>query len=133
MRRLRTNKQNKLLLPTITLTPLIDTILVLLVVFMVTASSKVVTTPVNKKSSAAQKARPDDYRVVYMYVASDGMIVVNGHAQDLKSVIKNMASFVAQSPIKTVFIKSEEAANCKIIHALVDTIHKIPGARVIVS
>lgn len=136
MSRLRNNKQNKSFMPTITLTPLIDTVLVLLIVFMVTAPCKVITLPANnsKKSQSAQKARADDYRVSYLYVANDGTIAVNGAIHNHKSIIKMMPELVHQSPIKTVFIKSEDSStSASVINALVTAVHRIPGARVIVS
>lgn len=135
MSRLRNNKQSKTFIPTITLTPLIDTVLVLLVVFMVTAPCKVITLPAqNNKKSAAQKARSDDYRVSYIYVASNGTLVAHGAQHDTKSVIKMMPELVRQSPINTVYIQTEDSStSSNIINALVNAIHKIPGARAIVS
>ena len=135
MSRLRNNKQSKSFIPTITLTPLIDTVLVLLVVFMVTSPCKIITLPGNSsKKTTAQKARADDYRVSYIYVGNDGTIVANGAVNDQKSVIKMIPALVQQSPIKTIFIQSQDSStNTKIINALVDAIHTISGARVIVS
>lgn len=114
----------------ITLTPLIDTVLVLLIVFMVTTPSKVIVKTTADKASTAN-VKNDDYRVAYITVNKD-RITLNGIPKKIDECAACLPEAIKQSPIKTVFIKIEDAQSNTLVYKLTDAARRT-GARVILG
>ena len=128
--RFRRTKRTEPPVLSITLTPLIDTVLVLLIVFMVTTPSKVIIKTTADKP-AASDSKNNDYRVAYVTV-NKGRITINGVSKKINECVACLPDALRQSPIKTVFIKAEDAGSNTIVYKLTDAARRM-GARVILG
>ena len=92
----------------INVTPMVDVMLVLLVIFMVTAPLLTVGVPINlPKTSAAQVTVPQQPLVVSMNAAGETFIGDNPVAgDDLKAQLATLAS---QDPTRIVYVRGDRA------------------------
>ena len=92
----------------INVTPMVDVMLVLLVIFMVAAPLLTVGVPVNlPKTSAAQVTVPQEPLVVSINAAGETFIGDNQAAgDDLKSQLTELA---AQDPTRIVYVRGDRA------------------------
>ena len=92
----------------INVTPMVDVMLVLLVIFMVAAPLLTVGVPINlPKTSAAQVTEPQQPLVVSIYEAGETFIGDNSVAgDDLKTQLSLLA---AQDPTRIVYVRGDRA------------------------
>ena len=117
--------------PVITLTPLIDTVLVLLVIFMVTTPSKIIIKTTTGKDAVSADLKNRDYRVAHVIVNKQGL-VLNGIPKKLQECLACLPEAIKQSPIKTVFIKVEDAQSQMLVYKIIDAARRM-GARVVIG
>ena len=127
----RRRSQKELSFPEISLTPLIDTALTLLIIFMVT-------TPMLQKENALQIELPkgnmkeiDDGKQQEIIISLDksGKIFFNTKAVEEKEVIEHLKKQVEKQADRTVFLKADVAVHYGKVIELVDKIKHVSGVR----
>ncbi len=117
--------------PEISLTPLIDTALTLLIIFMVT-------TPMLKKENALQVELPkgkmkeiDDSKEQEITIAIDksGKFSFNDKIIKEKEVLEKLKVQVGKKSDRTVFVKADTAVHYGKVLELVDKIKHVSGVR----
>jgi biopolymer transport protein TolR len=129
MRRSR-RKHNRL--PEISLTPLIDTALTLLVIFMVTAPM------INNgiKVSLPEGKVKEDHGIlqqVVIHVDKTGALFLNGTPLKAEGVIESLSKAVMASKDKTVYIHGDKEAPYGIIRVLFEQVRTAGGFDVVLS
>jgi len=130
MRRVSRRKRRKgQLLTDIPLTPLIDTSLTLLIIFMITTPMMHNAIKVQLPQGQAKEDKNTQQELV-VYVDKEGKLFVNGISfeTDLK-VIDDLKQRVGQDNNKTVYVKADQAVNYGVVITLVDKIKVIGGIK----
>ena len=92
----------------INVTPFIDVMLVLLIIFMVAAPLATVDTAVDLPSSnAAPAPRPD--QPVYLSIAADGAMTVNDRAVTASQLAAAIAEAAGRDPEQRIFLRADKA------------------------
>ncbi len=125
----RSRRRRSLSLMTdVPLTPLIDTALTLLVIFMITTpmlhNAIRVTLPQGKAHEQAN-AQED----ITIYIDKDGGLFLNGTAITHDNLIAQLHAAVAQDCGKTVFVKADTAVAYGTVVELVDRIKVVGGVK----
>lgn len=132
MSRLRQIKQPESSLPTITLTPLIDTVLVLLIIFMVTTPSKKIFIREHVKGDKDKTDFKDEnYRVALLTIDKSGDIFLNNKSIKKENLIKDINIALEKSPIRTVFVKADPLTKRNLVHDLIDKLRSIDQIRIL--
>ena len=117
--------------PEISLTPLIDTALTLLIIFMVT-------TPMLKNENALQVELPKgsmkevhDSKEEEFVITLDknGKMALNSTVMKKLSIIDKLKSVIAQNKKQTVFVKADAAVDYGKVIELIDSIKYISGVQ----
>ncbi|HWB48537.1 MAG TPA: biopolymer transporter ExbD [Stellaceae bacterium] len=113
----------------INVTPMVDVMLVLLVIFMVAAPLLTVGVPINlPKTSAAQITQPQEPLVVSINAAGETFIGDNLAAgDDLKT---QLASIAAQDPSRIVYVRGDRAIQYGTLMDLLGTVNTAGFAKV---
>jgi biopolymer transport protein ExbD len=96
----------------INVTPLIDVVLVLLIIFMVLTPSMLKNLPMmvpDKSEDASTPAMPPDSSIMVEYTAKREL-TVNGEAAAIESLATNLADRLKARRQKVVFFKAEDKA-----------------------
>ena len=118
-------------LPEISLTPLIDTALTLLIIFMVT-------TPMLKKENALQVELPKgkvkeisdtQKQDLTVMIDKQGKLSFNNAIVKEKDLVAVLAKSVGQKGQKTVFVKADTSASYGRVIEIVDKIKQVKGIR----
>jgi len=127
MRRQLTRRRRSLGAPEITLTPLIDTALTLLIIFMVTSPMLNNAVRVNLPRGKAKEDAGVQQELV-VYIDKDGTLFFNGKTCATRdALIADIKIAVAADRDKTVFVKADEMAQYGRVLELVDNIKVIGG------
>lgn len=127
----RRRRQKEQSFPEISLTPLIDTALTLLIIFMVT-------TPMLKKENALQVELPkgkvkeiDDNKQQEITISIDkaGRISFNDKLVKEKEVLGELKTYMGKKSDRTVFVKADTAVHYGKVLELVDKIKGVSGVR----
>lgn len=130
-RRLRKRRQREQSFPEISLTPLIDTALTLLIIFMVA-------TPMLKKENALQVELPkgnmkevDDGREQEIVISIDkaGKFAFNDAIVKEQDILDRLKKQVAKKADRTVFVKADTVVHYGKVIDLVDKIKHVSGVR----
>ena len=130
MRRItRRSKRSHRMITDIPLTPLIDTALTLLIIFMVTTPMMHNVIKVQLPQGKAQEDKGGQQEVV-VYVDKEGKLFVNGTlcATDVQ-VIDDVKTRIGAEHNKTVYIKADKDANYGTVITLVDKIKTVGGVK----
>ena len=113
----------------INVTPMVDVMLVLLVIFMVAAPLLTVSVPINlPKSSAAQVAEPPQPLIVSVNAAGETFIGDNAVAGDeLKTQLTTLAS---QDPTRIVYVRGDRVIQYGTLMDLLDLVNHAGFAKV---
>lgn len=126
---LRRRKKRELSFPEISLTPLIDTALTLLIIFMVT-------TPMLQKENALQVELPkgnmqevEEGKKQELVVSLDkkGNYALNGTKIAQKEIVHALKKIVSTQKNRTVFIKADTGVQYGQVIELVDSIKHLAG------
>lgn len=130
MRRLsRRKRPKKALITDIPLTPLIDTALTLLIIFMITAPMMHNAIKVQLPQGQAQEDQQMQQELV-VYVDKDGKLFINGVVcENDTKVISDLKERVGNDRNKTVYVKADQAVNYGLVITLVDKIKVIGGIK----
>lgn len=127
----RRRRQKEHSFPEVYLTPLIDTALTLLIIFMIT-------TPAIKKENALQVELPrgkvtevDDGKKQDIIVSLDkqGKIFLDGKGIQEKEVLDRLKKKIGNLKERTVFVKADTGAQYGKVIELVDKIKHVSGVR----
>jgi len=130
MRRILRKKRRKAnLITDIPLTPLIDTALTLLIIFMITAPMMHNAIKVQLPQGQAKEDKSMQQELV-VYVDKEGKLFVNGISFDTDlNVIDDLKQRVGNDHNKTVYVKADQAVNYGSVITLVDKIKVIGGIK----
>ncbi|TCJ18701.1 biopolymer transporter ExbD [Parasulfuritortus cantonensis] len=92
----------------INVTPFIDVVLVLLVVFMITAPLAMASVPLKLPSSAAPPARPGPAPLV-VSLTLDGRVYLDGDEVDMAGLAGRMGPLLAAEPARPVQVRADAA------------------------
>jgi len=130
MRRIgRKKRRNRTLITDIPLTPLIDTALTLLIIFMITAPMMHNAIKVQLPQGQAKEDKNTAQELV-VYVDKEGKLFVNGTSFDSDTlVIDDLKKRVGPENNKTVYVRADQAVNYGSVISLVDKIKVIGGIK----
>lgn len=125
MRQLRRLNLKRKELPTITLTPLIDTVLVLLIIFMVTSPTK---TPTHQSVKNELKA---DTSCTALVVAIDAQGALSLDGVDIKDteLLAAVKARLLKLPFKVIRLYAQPGASLPLVHKVIDTLRGIEGVK----
>ncbi len=118
-------------MPEITLTPLIDTALTLLVIFMITAPMMNNVIKVELPSSHVDEMDSKVQQETIVYIDKQQKLYLNGTEMGLQSIVKELQAMskVAGKKVEIVFVKADQAVEYGKVIDLVDTIKMAGGIK----
>lgn len=116
-------------LPEVSLTPLIDTALTLLVIFMITTPMMNNVIKVNLPSSSVNEGDSKDQQETIIYVDKQSKLYLNGIEMNLKSILQKLQQMKKQQKIEMVFVKADQAVSYGVVIDLVDTVKTVGGIK----
>lgn len=122
----KSKRSNASTIPEITLTPLIDTALTLLIIFMVTSPMINNSIKINLPQGNAQEAQGLQEDLV-VHVDKQRHLFLNGNAVKHDQFITQLKKKIGNQKNKTVFVKGDGDVAYKEIIALVDEIKLVGG------
>ncbi|MFH2011177.1 MAG: protein TolR [Pseudomonadota bacterium] len=100
-------RNNKQLLSEINVTPLVDVMLVLLIIFMVTAPMMQQGIDVNLPKVAAKDIPAKEEKHI-LTITKNGRIYINEHPVELSNLKENLERIYANRSNKEIFLKADE-------------------------
>lgn len=116
-------------LPEVSLTPLIDTALTLLVIFMITTPMMNNVIKINLPSSSVNEGDSKDQQETIVYVDKHSKLYLNGTEMKLQAILKNLQAMSKQQKIEIVFVKADQVVEYGTVIELVDTIKTVAGIK----
>lgn len=113
----------------INITPLIDVLLVLIVIFMVIAPS----TPKGLPANVPQMGEPDEAekeRTLVLSLDQDGGIRLNQEALELTSVIPRLRQVLSTRADRTIFVQADDEVLFQEVARVIDTAKSAGAERV---
>ncbi len=130
MRYNRFRRQRKpILLPEVSLTPLIDTALTLLVIFMITAPMMNNVIKVELPSSQVDEMDTKVQQETIVYIDKQKKLYLNGIELGLQSIVKELQRLSKAKKVEIVFVKADQAVEYGKVIDLVDTIKMAGGIK----
>jgi biopolymer transport protein ExbD len=103
----------------INMAPLIDMVFILLIFFLVTTSFvKEAGVEVDRPTAASADAKEKTHQIIS--VTRDGVIYMEGHSIDIRSIRARMERFLAESPEGAVVIVADKASQTGIVIQVLD-------------
>jgi biopolymer transport protein ExbD len=124
MRYMRRSRRNRALIPEITLTPLIDTALTLLIIFMVTSPmlNNAIKVDLPKGNVKEDIGLQED---VTVHIDKKNNLFLNGQAIKRDQLISQLQKKVSHQKNKTVYVKADKDIHYGAVIELVDTIKMV--------
>lgn len=116
-------------LPEVSLTPLIDTALTLLVIFMITTPMLNNVIKINLPSSSVNEGNSSEQQETIVYVDRQGKLYLNGTEMKLQAILTNLQKMSKQQKVEIVFVKADQAVEYGNVIDLVDTIKTVGGIK----
>lgn len=116
-------------LPEVSLTPLIDTALTLLVIFMITTPMLNNVIKINLPSSSVNEGNSSEQQETIVYVDKQGKLYLNGTEMKLQAILTNLQKMSKQQKVEIVFVKADQAVEYGNVIDLVDTIKTVGGIK----
>ena len=116
-------------LPEVSLTPLIDTALTLLVIFMITTPMMNNVIKINLPSSSVNEGDSKDQQETIVYVDKQSKLYLNGTEMKLQAIMKNLQTMSKQQKVEIVFVKADQDVEYGRVIELVDTIKTVGGIK----
>lgn len=113
----------------INITPFVDVILVLLIIFMVAAPLATVDVPVDLPSNAAS-ASPPPTEPVYVSVQADGALFVQEQAVTLQQLAAVTHAMTAENLDTRLFLRGDQAVDYGSLMRVMNTLQKAGYARI---
>jgi biopolymer transport protein ExbD len=133
MRRIyRRTRIEEVSLPSITLTPFIDTVLVLLVIFMVTAPGKAPElVPTLEQKPLDKPSDNHKYKALVIFVDAQGKVFIDGAPVSEAHWAQQIATGIQQSPIMTARIHAEPSSPSATLYKVIDIVRRIEGVKIV--
>jgi len=103
---MQVNNGNRRLLSEINVTPFVDVMLVLLIIFMVTAPMMMQGVDVNLPKTTTQPIRTEEERLVVTITAKQ-QIYLNEYQITLESLVKKLEAIYRNQPDRAVFLRAD--------------------------
>jgi len=130
MRFNRFRRQRKpIVLPEVSLTPLIDTALTLLVIFMITAPMMNNVIKVELPSSHVDEMDTKVQQETIVYIDKQQKLYLNGVELSLQAIVKELQKMSKTKKVEIVFVKADQAVEYGKVIDLVDTIKMAGGIK----
>lgn len=114
-------------LPEITLTPLIDTALTLLIIFMVTTPMIHNAIKVNLPRGQAKEDSSTKQELIVFIDGNEQLYFNNKAVTNNKELINELKKVIGDNQDKVVYLKADEAAHWKIVAELLDQMKVVGG------
>lgn len=114
--------------PEITLTPLIDTALTLLIIFMVTAPMMQNSIKVELPQGQAQESKGTPQELV-VFIDKKQQLYFDNKKVDMPTLIKNLKTAIGKDTEKTIFVKGDRAVNYGHVINVVDQLKMVGGIK----
>lgn len=124
--RRRRSRSGTLTVPELSMTPLIDTALTLLIIFMITTPMMNNIIKVELPSSRIDETETQVQQELIVYIDKDQKIYLNGKECNLKSLLEQLKKIMKKDKDEIVFVKADQAVSYGKVIDLVDTI-KVTG------
>ncbi|MBM17982.1 MAG: hypothetical protein CL947_02865 [Epsilonproteobacteria bacterium] len=124
--RRRRSRNNKIEIAEVSMTPLIDTALTLLIIFMITTPMMNNLIKVELPSSRIDETESQVQQELIVYVDKDQKMFLNGKEFTLDNLIVQLQKVMKKNQDEIVFLKADQAVPYGKVIDLVDTI-KITG------
>lgn len=108
----------------INVTPMVDVMLVLLIVFMVTAPLLSAGVPIDLPKSEARQIQEDDNKPLEVNIAKDGKIYVGETEVDRDRLLTLLSSMTNNDPDRRVFIRADQALDYGMVMDVIGAINK---------
>lgn len=108
----------------INVTPMVDVMLVLLIVFMVTAPLLSAGVPIDLPKSEARQIQDDDNKPLEVNIAKDGKIYVGETEVDRDRLLTLLSSMTNNDPDRRVFIRADQSLDYGIVMDVIGSINK---------
>jgi biopolymer transport protein TolR len=105
---MQVNNGNRRLLSEINVTPFVDVMLVLLIIFMVTAPMMMQGVDVNLPKTTTQPIRTEEERLVVTITAKQ-QIYLNEYQITLDSLVKKLEAIYQNQPDRAVFLRADRS------------------------
>lgn len=130
MRYNRFRRQRKpIVMPEVSLTPLIDTALTLLVIFMITAPMMNNVIKVELPSSQVDEMDSRVQQETIVYIDKQQKLYLNGAEMNLQAIVKALQKMGKDKKVEVVFVKADQAVEYGKVIDLVDTIKMAGGIK----
>lgn len=106
----------------INMTPMIDVMLVLLIVFMVTAPMMTVGVPVDLPKTDARTQSNDESEPLVISMKKDGNLYLQDTKIDQSGLIDKLKAITAQKPDQRIFIRGDQNLNYGKVMELMGTL-----------
>lgn len=121
-------KKKATILTDISMTPLIDTALTLLIIFMITAPMAQNAIRVTLPKGQAKEGN-DIQQELIVYVNKDGTLFFNDKMISTNALIKQVKDMIGTDQEKTIFVKADQAVSYGTVIELVDQIKIVGGVK----
>lgn len=116
-------------LPEVSLTPLIDTALTLLVIFMITTPMMNNVIKINLPSSSVNEGDSRDQQETIVYVDKQSNLYLNGAEMNLQAILLNLQKMSQHKEIDIVFVKADQDVEYGKVIELVDIMKTAGGIK----
>lgn len=129
MRRAKRSLRRSITMPEVSLTPLIDTALTLLIIFMITTPMMNNVIKVELPATQTDEKEEHIQQEIIVYVDKDQKLYLNGTAMNLQGVLNGLKKIEKKEKIDVVFVKADQAVSYGKVIDLVDTIKTAGGIK----
>lgn len=126
--RFRRNRK-PITMPEVSLTPLIDTALTLLVIFMITTPMMNNVIKVELPSSQVDEMDSRIQQETIVYIDKQQKLYLNGLEMNLSAIVKALQKMTQEKKIEIVFVKADQSVEYGKVIDLVDTIKMAGGIK----
>jgi len=128
MRLIRRKKRNSIKMAEVSLTPLIDTALTLLIIFMVATPMLHNAIRITLPRGSAQETRNAKQELV-VEINKDGQFFLNGTRMNAKEIIAQLTKTVGSRSEQVVFIKGDKDSQYGPVMEFVDQVKMVSGVK----
>lgn len=122
-------KRTAIKMPEVSLTPLIDTALTLLVIFMITTPMMNNVIKVELPSSQVDEMDKHVEQETIVYIDKEQKLYLNGFEMNLLAILKALQVMGKEKKVEIVFVKADQAVEYGKVIDLVDTIKMAGGIK----
>jgi len=108
----------------INVTPLVDVVLVLLIIFMVVTPMIAKGVPVDLPKTMHHSKKPDDGKDIIVSVTKDKLVYVAANKVQVKDIPKLIEEEKRRHPDKTVYVKGDSRTTYGAVREVMESIHK---------